>query len=264
MSQPAHSVTWQTWRDALPKHWASCFDESLPLTHQQPLAVEEAVFSDKVVSSQQFAHTTTDVSQNSQEQLYKRLHMAPSQQPPILRSHLPPMYSQLCCPPLASPADCVAVLGIMVSLLDGIAGDHVFGKIGSPGRPRGCMTLDKICSMKGDNFLSKQQQHRWSQFLQIWKAAGWECHELVLLAGQLRPLQYGHPQDQAHIAKFGAEQMLVCINMYGDSQGHRRFKLKEGLIRLLNVVQHHFSSPNAVLVRNPDAMANLSRVQGTD
>lgn len=190
--------------------------------------------------------------------------MTHSQQPPILRFHLPLVYSQLCCPSVASSADCLAVLGIMVSLLDGIAGDHVFGKIGSTGRPRGCMTLDKLCSMKSDNFLSKQQQHRWSQFLQIWKAAGWECLDLVLLAGELRPLQYGHPQDQAHIAKFGTEQMLACINMYGDSQGHRRFKLKEHLIHLLNVVQHHFSSPDAVLVRNPDAMANVSRVQVTD
>ena len=152
----------------------------------------------------------------------------------------------------------------MVCLLDGIAGDHVFGQIGTIGRPRGRMMQKKSCSMKDDGFLSEQQQHRWLQFLQIWKAAGWEPLDLILLTEELRPLQYGHCLDQAQVATAGEKHMLNCINIFGDSQGHRRFKLKEALIQLLNVVHHHFSTPRVVLVRNPDAIANISKVKVID
>ena len=89
------------------------------------------------------------------------------------------------------------------------------------------MKLDKICYMEDCYALSKLQQHRWSQFQQIWEAAGWKCLDLVLLAEELRPSQYGYSQEPARVATITASQMLVCINMYAYIQGHRRFKLKE-------------------------------------
>ena len=220
--------------------------------------------SDKPASSHQTALVKTDVLPEQQRQLQQHLPLPHLHRFSSPQLHGPTFHGQLYHPLLATSADCSAVLGNMVFLLDDIAGEHVFGKFGTIGRPRGYMTLDNICSMNDDGFLSKLQQQRWLQFLQIWKAAGWESLDLVLLAGELRPFQFGHPLDQEHVATIQLKHLLICINRYGDSQGHRHFKLKEALIRLVNVVHHHFSSPNAVLVRNPDAMADISNVEVTD
>lgn len=153
------------------------------------------------------------------------------------------------------------LLSVMASLLDNVASDYVFGAMNTIGRPRGYITLETICEMDDDKQLSKVQHHRWLQFLQVWENAGWGCSDVILLTEELRPLQYGHPQPQAQTAKVGANQMLKCISSYGNSQGHRRFKLKESLIRSLNVVQQNFSSPGTVLLRDPDVNARLSKVQ---
>ena len=153
------------------------------------------------------------------------------------------------------------LLSVMASLLDNVASDYVFGTMNTIGRPRGYITLETICEMDDDKQLSKVQHHRWLQFLQFWENAGWGCSDVILLTEELRPLQYGHPQPQAQTAKVGANQMLKCISSYGNSQGHRRFKLKESLIRSLNVVQQNFSSPGTVLLRDPDVNARLSKVQ---
>lgn len=153
------------------------------------------------------------------------------------------------------------LLGVMASLLDNAASDYVFGAVNTIGRPRGYITLETICEMDDDKQLSTVQHHRWLQFLQVWKSAGWGCSDVILLTEELRPLQYGHPQPQAQTAKVGANQVLKCISNYGNSQGHRRFKLKESLIRFLNVVQQNFSSPRTVLLRDPDVNARLSKVQ---
>lgn len=121
-----------------------------------------------------------------------------------------------------------------------------------------------ICELDDDKQLSTVQHHRWLQFLQVWKSVGWGCSNVILLTEELRPLQYGHPQPQAQIAKVGANQMLKCISSYGNSQGHRRFKLKESLVRFLNVVQQNFSSPRTVLLCDPDVNARLCKVQVMD
>lgn len=123
----------------------------------------------------------------------------------------PLSYGHLNCPLSASLADHFALLGIMLSLLNDVAGHHVYGKLSTTGRPRGHMTLNIICSMKHDNLLSKQQQHRWLQFLHIRKAAHWECLELVLLAEELRPMQYGHFQDQAQVCTLGQSRCLFAL-----------------------------------------------------
>ena len=155
------------------------------------------------------------------------------------------------------------LLGVMASLLDNIASDYVFGAMKTIGRPRGYITLETICEMDDDKQLSTVQHHRWLQFLQVWKSAGWGCEpkNVILLIDELRPLQYGHPQPQAQTAKVGANQILKCISSYGNSQGHRRYKLKESLIRFLNVVQQNFLSPRTVLLRDPDVNTRLSKVQ---
>lgn len=160
-----------------------------------------------------------------------------------------------------SVSDLHPLLGVMASLLDMVASDYVFGAMNTIGRPRGYITLQTIYEMDDDKQLSTVQHHRWLQFLQVWKSAGWGCSDVILLTEELRPLQYGHPQPQAQTAKVGANQMLKCISSYGNSQGHRRFKLKESLIRFLNVVQQNFSSPRTVLLRDLDVNARLSKVQ---
>ncbi len=153
------------------------------------------------------------------------------------------------------------LLGVMASLLDSVANDYLFATMNTIGRPRGYITLETICAMDDDKQLSTVQNHRWLQFLQVWKSAGWGCSDVILLTEELRPLQYGHPPPQAQTAKVGATQMLKCISSYGNSQGHRCFKLKESLIRFLNVVQQNFSSPRTVLLCDPDVNARLSKVQ---
>lgn len=130
------------------------------------------------------------------------------------------------------------LLGVMASLLDSVASDYVLGAMNTIGRPRGYITLETICEMDDDKQLITIQHHRWLQFLQVWKSAGWGCSDVILLTEELRPLQYGYPQSQAQIAQVGANQMLKCISSYGNSQGHRRFK--ESLTRFLNVVQQNF------------------------
>ena len=135
-------------------------------------------------------------------------------------------------------------LGVVASLLDTIASKYVFGPMYTIGRPRGYLTLDTICELDEYKVLSTVQHNRWLQFVQVWRTAGWSRADLVLLTKEMRPLQYGHPQSQAPTAKVGAEQMLKCSSSYGNSQGHRRFKLKESLIRFLNVVQQNFLSPS--------------------
>lgn len=231
------------------------------MSYQHPLVEEETVLLDQPASSHQTAQANTDVLQQQQGLLRKLPH---HQRSWILQQCYPVVYDQVYHAQDASSGHCLAVLGYMSFLLDDFAGDHVFGVPGTTGRPRGCMTLDKVCSMDDDSCHSKLQQHRWLQFLQIWKAAGWERSNLVLLIRELRLSRYGHHLDQAHIATIGLEHMLLCIDTYADSQGPRRTKLKEDLIRLVNVVHHHFSSPNAVLVCNPDAMANISKVKIVD
>ena len=153
------------------------------------------------------------------------------------------------------------LLGGMASLLDNIASDYVFGAIGTVGRPRGHITLYTICTMDDDKILDRSQHHRWMQFLQLWESAGWGCCDVVLLTEELRPLQYGHPQILAQIARVDARTMLGCISRYGNSQGHRRFKLKDSLIRFLNVLQQNFSSPKTVLLCDPTVYARLREVQ---
>ena len=133
------------------------------------------------------------------------------------------------------------LLGVMASLLDNVASDYVFGAMNTIGRPRGYITLETICELDNEERLSTVQHHRWLQFLQVWKSVGWGCSDVILLTEELRPLQYGHPQPEAQTANVGANQMLQCISSHGNSQGHRRFKLKASLIRFLNVVQQkHF------------------------
>lgn len=155
------------------------------------------------------------------------------------------------------------LLGAMASLLDHIASQHVFGAIGTVGRPRGYITLYTICTMDDDKILDKSQ-HRWMQFLQIWKSEGWGCSDVVLLTEELRRLQYGQPQILAQIARVDAKMMLGCISRYGNSQWHRRFKLKDSLIRFLNVLQQNFSSPKTVLLCDPSVYARLRDVQVMD
>ena len=85
----------------------------------------------------------------------------------------------------------------MASLLDDIAVDCMFGGNGTLGRSTMCITLYNTCRMDVSNYLGKSQSHRWLQSLQLWKIAGWNCSDVILLAEESRPLQYSHPQSQA-------------------------------------------------------------------
>lgn len=153
-------------------------------------------------------------------------------------------------------------LGVMVSLLDTVASTHVFGSKGTPGRPRGCITLTRLDSMADDKQLDEAQHLRWMQFLQVWQNAGWYDIAVITTAEELRSLQYGHFDKLCqHMDIITSHQMLAVIAKYANSRGQRRFCIKDYLISFLNVVQQFFSSPSKVLLEAPDVHQRLHKVQ---
>jgi len=263
MDQHDHAyASWSSWQEALTQDWSSSSGAAPASAQQQGLSVKTGSDTCKIVYSQytQERSVKTGPPVEQGEQVYgcdQHLHNTVGQNPTV--------QFQIVFPMLRSWIQSASsLLGAMAALLDDIASGYVFGAIGTTGRPRGYITLHTICTMDDDNKLNKSQRPRWLQFLQVWKSAGWGCSDMVLLTEELRPLQYGHPQILKQIGEVDANEMLKCISIYSNSQGHRRFKLKESLIRFLNVVQKSFSSPKTVLLCDPDVNARLSKVQVMD
>lgn len=256
--------SWSSWQKALTQEWAPSAVVQ-PAAPQQFLSPRTGLDTHRTSQAQpSMERSDTGISLEEEgEQLIEGDHYHNKQGMDLVGSC--PVLSHVPCSVVhMSTSQLQPLLGAMASLLDSIASHHVFGATGTVGRPRGYITLYTICTMGDDKILDKSQHHRWMQFLQIWRSAGWGCSDVVLLTEELRPLQYSHPQILAQIARVDARMMLGCISRYGNSQGHRRFKLKDSLIGFLNVLQQNFSSPKTVLLCHSNVNARLKEMQVTD
>lgn len=152
------------------------------------------------------------------------------------------------------------LLGVMARLVDQIASTHVFGNLGSKGRPRGLVTMSVIHDMEQHQRLSSSSKHSWHQFLQVWREAGWGRFDVLVMVDELRPLLWQHPQYEAYVASINAKQLAVYCAQYSSRQGHRQLELQKSLLSFLDVVQNRFSSPNAVLMPAQGVYTRLSSV----
>lgn len=66
-----------------------------------------------------------------------------------------------------------ALLGMLVSLLDSISSDFVFGPSGTEGRPAGALSIEMLDKLDVGQLLSCAERHRWHQVLSVWHIAGW-------------------------------------------------------------------------------------------
>ena len=64
-----------------------------------------------------------------------------------------------------------ALLGMLVSLLDSISSDFVFGPIGTDGRPPGALGIEMLSILHVGQLLSCAERHRWHQVLSVWHIA---------------------------------------------------------------------------------------------
>lgn len=164
------------------------------------------------------------------------------------------------CSPRSKPSEKPnhnALSGVLAQLVDDVAGNLVFHD--NLCRPRGHVTLNTLHDMKKHNELNSSSRGNWHQFLQVWLEAGWSRFDLIVLVDERRPLLWGHPQLQEHIATVHAKQMEVYASEYSSGQGLRHVELQKALHSLLDVVQTHFSTPSAVLV----PVANISCFAGS-
>lgn len=84
-----------------------------------------------------------------------------------------------------------ALLGMLVSLLDSISSDFVFGPIGAEGRPAGALSIEMLDKLDVGQLLSCAKRRRWHQVLSVWHIAGWRPSGLQVITAELRPLSYG-------------------------------------------------------------------------
>ena len=61
-----------------------------------------------------------------------------------------------------------ALLGMLVSLLDSISSDFVFGPIGTEGRPAGALSIEMLNKLDVGQLLSCAERHRPHQVLSVW------------------------------------------------------------------------------------------------
>lgn len=144
-------------------------------------------------------------------------------------------------------------------MLADVAADHVFGPPGTPGRPRGIVSLDTIQEVLGlcSEEFSTSTHHRWGQFCQIWANAGWNRKQFMYTADSLRPLLYGfglYWEDCKHV---NADQMRMCIARYCHAEGSFSQLGLSYLNDFLDIAIEHFSSSETVLVPAADVSERL-------
>ena len=147
--------------------------------------------------------------------------------------------------------DVEVLLGILVSVVDEVASNFVFGPYGTAGRPKGVLDISLIHEMASSYRykLDPACQHRWCMFVQQWQDAGWAASSLIEFADALRPLQYRpwDDEDDAYVDAITKEDLLKHVQALYDK---RMFILAKqcDVEDFVKVVDRHFSQPGAVLV----------------
>ncbi len=148
------------------------------------------------------------------------------------------------------------LLGILVTVVDEVASDFVFGSYGTAGRPKGVMDVSLIHSLDRAKQLTSPCQSRWLIFLQRWQAAGWDVTSLVEFAYTLRPLQYRVDVDEQFVRGVTKELLHHCIDELYTLQGFTKV-MRSDLEDFLDIVHSQFSRPGAVLLPAIDAAKRL-------
>ncbi len=147
-------------------------------------------------------------------------------------------------------------LGVLVTVVDDVASDFVYGPDGTVGRPRGLMTLSTIDELHHCKLLSSVCKERWLAFLQIWQNAGWSRTSLVDFVTSLRPVQYRNDLDEDFICSVTRDYLHGYIADLYTEEGFAMV-MRLDVEDFLDIVHHHYSQCDAVLLPAKDAVSRL-------
>ncbi len=148
------------------------------------------------------------------------------------------------------------LLGVLVTVVDDVASDFVYGPRGTIGRPPGLMTLSIIDELHSVKLLSSVCEERWLAFLQIWQNAGWSPTSLVDFVTTLRPLQYRNDLDESFICGVTRDYLHGYIADLYTKQGFAMV-MRSDVEDFLDIVHHQYSQCDAVLLPAKDAVSRL-------
>jgi len=111
------------------------------------------------------------------------------------------------------------LLGILVTVVDEVASDFVYGPIGTAGRPGGLRTISIVDKLHSAKLLTVACQGRWLAFLDLWQTAGWDPSSIVEFADTLRPLQYRNDLDEGFIQSVAKDYPYTYIADLSTKQG---------------------------------------------
>ncbi len=156
-----------------------------------------------------------------------------------------------------------ALLGMLVSLLDSISSDFVFGPIGTEGRPAGALSVEMLDRLDVGQLLSCAERHRWHQVLSVWHVAGWRPSALQVVTAELRPLSYGCGLSLMDLAGVPAQQIDHCITQYCHVCGYGPDEL-ESFQDFFSVLKQQFASSSNIFLPAEDIFERLSKVAVSD
>lgn len=136
------------------------------------------------------------------------------------------------------------LLGVLVSVVDEVASNFVFGPYGTAGRPKGVMDISIMHSLLSARPSGSACNNRW---LRQWQNAGWDVDSLLDFANTIRPLQYRDDLDDEYIDGLTKEDLLKCIAELYSKQVFTMVKQCD-VEAFIEIVHHHFSKPDAVLL----------------
>lgn len=145
------------------------------------------------------------------------------------------------------------LLGILVTVVDEVAGDFVFEPRDSIDRPGGLITVSVIDKLDSVKLLSDACQKRWLTFLQPWRAAGWDAASLSHFANTLRPLQHRNDLDEAYIQSVSRSSLQNYIADLFTKQCFAMVDCSADVEDFLDIVHRLYSQHDAVLLPAKDA-----------
>lgn len=148
------------------------------------------------------------------------------------------------------------LLGVLVTVVDEVAGQFVFRPYGTPGRIQGPMTLTIMDKLNKAKLLTAACQERWLTLLGLWQKVGWESDSLVDFADTLRPLQYRDDLDEDFILSVTKEYLIQYIADLYTKQGFVMV-MRSDVEDFVDIVDQHFSHSGAILRPADDAVNRL-------
>ncbi len=148
------------------------------------------------------------------------------------------------------------LLGVLVTVVDDVASDFVYGPRGTIGRPPGLLTLSIIDELHSCKLLSSACEERWLAFLQIWQNAGWSPNSLVDFVSTLTPLQNRNDLDEDFICSVTRDYLHGYIADLYTKEGFVMV-MRSDVEEFLDIVHRQYSQCDAVLLPAKDAVSRL-------